>query len=137
MDTQINGIQTRTGWQTFSVKGQSVNSSVLGDQWFPFSILSFASQFIFNQPFKIIKTILKLGATSKQSTDQIWPVGYTACRFLDFPVQKQTSPYPVNSIPSHLSNRNENVYDLTKTCTTMFIETLFLIAPKQKPQQCP
>ena len=49
---------------------------------------------------------------------QIWPMGY---KFADsWPrVQKQTPPYPINSIPSYLTTRNENLYVLTKTYTVV------------------
>ena len=58
----------------------------------------------------------------------IWPMGY---KFADSwtVIQKQTPPYPVNSIPSYLSKRNENLYVHTKTYTKVFTEALFLTAP--------
>ena len=67
---------------------------------------------------------------------QIWPIGY---KFADsWPrVQKQTPPYPINSIPSYLTTRNENLYVLTKTYTKAFTEALFLTASNWKPPQCP
>lgn len=67
---------------------------------------------------------------------QIWPMGY---KFADSwtRVQKQTPPYPVNSIPSYLTTRNENLYGHTKTYTKAFTEALFLTASNWKPPQCP